>query len=148
MRVRVSYTCTMRGEVEGLQGTSFQSLLTTLPIKLGGLGLRSQVQLSPAAWVGGLEQALPSFGGEKGICPALGELSGAGQDELHRWLPLLDSGLPTGAASCMGLHGEAGEPDVHLPGGGGVQWCSVGACGRCWAGILQCSYTDGSGEAA
>ena len=63
------YTCPMRGEVKGLQGTSFQSLLTAPPIKLGGLGLRSQVYLSPAAWVGGLEQALPSFGGEKGICP-------------------------------------------------------------------------------
>ena len=90
------YTCPMTAGVEGLHGVSFQSVLTGLPVKSGGLGLRSQVQLSPAAWIGGLEQALPYFGGEKGVCPALGELGGADKDSLDRWQPLLESGLPTG----------------------------------------------------
>ena len=48
------YSCPMGGEVEGLQGASFQSLLTALPIKLGGLGLRSQVQLMLESDRGGL----------------------------------------------------------------------------------------------
>ena len=46
---------------------SLQSIIQTLPVKLGGLGLRDQIKLSPAAYVAGLEQALPFFGGEKGI---------------------------------------------------------------------------------
>ena len=62
-------------KVGGLEGKSFQYLLTTLPIKLGGLGLREQLKLSLATYVAGLEQALPFFGGE-GICPTLAYLGG------------------------------------------------------------------------
>ena len=69
----LNYTCPLGVEVGGLRGKSFQSLLSSLPIKCGGLGLRDQVQLSPAAYVAGLEQALPFFGGGKGICPPLSE---------------------------------------------------------------------------
>ena len=67
----LSYTCPMVADVTGLRGKSFQSILASLPIKCGGLGLRDQVQLSPAAYVAGLEQALPFFGGVRGICPLL-----------------------------------------------------------------------------
>ena len=54
------------------------------------------MDLSPAAWLGALEQALPDFSGEKGVCPPLAELSGSEEDDLHRWRPLLESGLRTG----------------------------------------------------
>ena len=76
----------------GIRGKSFQSLLSSLPIKCGGLGLRDQVQLSPAAYVAGLEQALPFFGGEKGICPPLSELGGGQMGVAERWRPLIERG--------------------------------------------------------
>ena len=91
-----SYTCAMGPEVGWLEGRSFQQITCSLPIKSGGLGLRSQLEQSPAAWVGALEQALPFFSGEKGVCPPLAELAGAEEDDLHRWRPLLESGLRTG----------------------------------------------------
>ena len=92
----LDYTCPMGPEVAWLRGRSFQAISSTLPIKSGGLGIRSQVDLSPAAWLGALEQALPDFSGEKGVCPPLAELSGSEEDDLHRWRPLLESGLRTG----------------------------------------------------
>ena len=72
----LNYTCPLQAEVRGLKGNSFQTLLATLPIKCGGFGLRDQVQLSPAAYVAGLEQAIPFFGVEKGVCPPLKHLGG------------------------------------------------------------------------
>ena len=35
----LSYTCPMVADVTGLRGKSFQSMLASLPIKCGGLGL-------------------------------------------------------------------------------------------------------------
>ena len=58
--------------------------------------MRSQLDLSPEAWLGALEQALPFFSGDKGVCPPPAELSGSDQDDLHQWQPLLDYGLRTG----------------------------------------------------
>ena len=72
----LNYTCPLQAEVRGLKGNSFQTLIATLPIKCGGFGLRDQVQLSPAACFAGLEQAIPFFGGEKGVCPPLKHLVG------------------------------------------------------------------------
>ena len=74
----------------GLRGKSFQSIIASMPIKCGGLGLRDQVQLSPAAYFAGLEQALPVFGFERGICPPLGQLGGGITTILERWRPLLE----------------------------------------------------------
>ena len=54
--------------------------------------MRDQVQLSPAAYVGGLEQALPFFGGEKGICPPLEQLGGGALGSAERRMPLLERG--------------------------------------------------------
>ena len=88
----LNYTCPLQAKVEGLSGKSFQSLLTSLPIKSGGFGLRDQVQLSPAAYVAALEQALPFFGGEKGVCSPLGHLGGANVSSAERWRPLLQAG--------------------------------------------------------
>ena len=81
------------------------------PVKSGGFGLRSKLETSPAAFIGGLEQSLPHFTGDRGICPQLGGVRGdwTGQDE-RRWQQLLESGCRTGrevAVSWGKLQGEA-----------------------------------------
>ena len=51
------------------------------PVRLGGMGLRSAAETSLAAFVGGVEQAVPHFVGEGGLCtrtqlsPILGDMS-------------------------------------------------------------------------
>ena len=52
--------------------------------KNGGLGLRKQVELSPAAYIGGLEQALPHFTGEGGVCQQLKGVLGDGQGQVDK----------------------------------------------------------------
>ena len=54
-----------------MAGKTFQQLLIPQPIKLGGLGLRSMVETSPAAFIGGVEMSLPHFTGVGGILPIL-----------------------------------------------------------------------------
>ena len=111
------YTCPLEAEVSRLRGKSFQSLLSSLPVKCGGLGLRDQVQLSPAAYVAGLEQALPFFGGEKGICPPLEQLGGGGMSSAERWRPLLERGGRTAtelAGAWNALTREAREMSEYL----------------------------------
>ena len=53
----------------------FKHGLSSLPIRQGGLGITSQVELAPLAFISSVEQALPFFGGEKGVCPSLGHLA-------------------------------------------------------------------------
>ena len=60
-----------------------QHWLVAQPVKFGGLGLRSLVETCPAAFLGGLEMALPHMVGDEeevGICPQLenvvGQVSG------------------------------------------------------------------------
>ena len=65
-------------------------------MRLGGFGLRSQADLSPAAFVGAVEQTLPSFIGEKGVCTQLVEVIGDMNESEQRWQPLLDTGCRTG----------------------------------------------------
>ena len=45
--------------IPGLPASSFQALITRLPIKHGGFGLRSQVDTIPYAYYGALEQSIP-----------------------------------------------------------------------------------------
>ena len=54
-----------------LGGRNLQSWLLSLPICQGGMGLTSQQDLNPAAFIGTLQQALPFFGGVRGVCPPL-----------------------------------------------------------------------------
>ena len=54
--------------VDWLKRKTFQQVLIPPPIKLGGLGLRSLVETSPAAFVGGVEMCIPHFTGHEGIC--------------------------------------------------------------------------------
>ena len=65
---------------------------------MGGLGIRSQLELSPAAFIGGLEQALPHFTGPGGVCQQLVGVVGDGQGQVsNRWQPLLNLGCRTGS---------------------------------------------------
>ena len=83
--------------VASLDGYTFPCWVTQLPVKMGGLGLRSQTVLAPVAYVACLEQTIPFFGGEGGICPALSHLVRE-QEETSggRWELLLSSGARTG----------------------------------------------------
>ena len=73
---------------------SIQRWLLESPVRQGGMGLENQTDLIPAAFISGLEQALPHFGGEDGICPALAHLIEEGAEE--RYAPLIESGHRTG----------------------------------------------------
>ena len=74
--------------VDWVSGRSFQQLLVPLPIKLGGLGLRSLVETSPAAFIGGIEMSLPHFTGHDGICPLLEDVVGS-VEGTARWSSFL-----------------------------------------------------------
>ena len=79
-----------------LQGRSFQQWLVHQPVKLGGLGLRSQAETSAAAFLGGVEMSLPHFTGEDGICTLLQGVVGRVEGH-HRWGTFLESGSRTAA---------------------------------------------------
>ena len=73
-----------------------------LPVRLGGLGFRSSEDSAGIAYLGALEQAIPFFAGEDGICNQLAEVVG-GQDCFGedappdlRWRILLESGSREG----------------------------------------------------
>ena len=70
--------------IEALSNKTFQSWVSQLPIKLGGLGLRSQVALAPVAYLACLEQTVPFFIGERGVCPQLSHLVGKEEDRAGR----------------------------------------------------------------
>ena len=52
--------------VPELAGRSYQRWMIRQPIKLGGLGLRSLVDTCAAAFVGGIEMAIPHMVGVEG----------------------------------------------------------------------------------
>ena len=80
--------------VNSLQGRSFQKWLIHQPVKLGGLGLRSQLETSAAAFIGGVEMSLPHFTGEEGICVQLEEVVGRVEGG-NRWETFLTAGSRT-----------------------------------------------------
>ena len=51
--------CLLQQLPGALEGRSYQRLISSQPIKLGGLGRRELAETIPAAFLGGLEQALP-----------------------------------------------------------------------------------------
>ena len=65
------------GQVDWLSNSTFQQLLVPQPIKLGGFGLRSLVETSPTAFVGGFEMSLPHYTGRDGVCPKLEDVIGS-----------------------------------------------------------------------
>ena len=86
---------TVAGLDPGIPGLSIttQQLTTSLPLKLGGFGLRSQEFLSPYAYYGGIEQSVPHFAT---VCPPLAHLYDRDGDVSVRWQPLLNSGTRMG----------------------------------------------------
>ena len=82
--------------IPGVPDKSYQEWVVRQPIRLGGFGLRSQCELSPAAFIGAVEQILPSFVGAKGICPQLAHVTGSMEESDHRWQQLFSSGSRTG----------------------------------------------------
>ena len=87
----------MEGVSPGIPGLpqhcTYQSLTTELPIKLGGMGLRSHLFLSSYAYYGALEQTVPHFAT---VCPPLEHLAGEGLSVDTRWSHLLTSGCRAG----------------------------------------------------
>ena len=81
------------GVVEALQGRSYQRLIAAQPVKLGGLGRRELQETSPAAFIGGVEQAIPFMlgqDGKPGLCPQLGGLVGRIEGP-QRWSHFLEA---------------------------------------------------------
>ena len=77
--------------VPSLQRRSYQRLIAAQPVKLGGLGRRELTETIPAAFLGGVEQALPYMvgsGGQPGLCTQLQGLVGRVQGPL-RWQQFL-----------------------------------------------------------
>ena len=78
---------------------TYQEWVVRQPIKFGGMGLRSLVETSPAAYLGALETAIPSFTGDEGICPQLEaviggpETWGVDTSSDSRWEVFLQSGV-------------------------------------------------------
>ena len=69
---------------------------------MGGMGLRSLTDLSPAAYIGAVEQSVTGFTGERGVCPVLSNVVG-GEDCFGRaaptdtrWRIMLGSGCRVG----------------------------------------------------
>ena len=82
--------------IDSLSGKSFQNWVLRLPIRLGGLGIRSCVETSPAAFIGGIEQALPHFTKNGGVCLQLKDVIGTFEESNSRWQTLIQSGSRTG----------------------------------------------------
>ena len=87
---------TVKISIDGLQDSSFQERVVRQPIKMGGFGLRCQADLSPIAYIGAIEQILPSFVGTNGVCPQLAHVIGSMDNSSQRWQTLISSGCRTG----------------------------------------------------
>ena len=82
--------------IGSLTGKSFQNWVLRLPIRLGGMGIRSCVETSPAAFIGGIEQSLPHFTKNGGVCLQLTDVVGTFEESNSRWQTLMHSGSRTG----------------------------------------------------
>ena len=105
--------------VWGLEAQSYQQWLARLPIRERGMGLRSLVDTSPAAFIGSVEMALPFLTGEEGLCPLLEPLIGNVREaeEASRWRTLISSGCRKGREfqDCYDLlHREAEDCCLYL----------------------------------
>ena len=84
--------------IESLKDRSFQEWVLRLPVRLGGLGIRSTLETRHAAFIGGVEQALPHFTNREGVCdqlnPFIGDFTGSKDT---RWGRLINSGCRTGS---------------------------------------------------
>ena len=87
--------CTLQLPVHHLSGRSYQACIRRTSVRHGGLGIRSMVDTSLAAFFGGMEQPIPHLVGQDGVrqqlAPQLGAVRGA-----RRCEHLLRSGCRTG----------------------------------------------------
>ena len=116
---RLGVECVLQVPVWGLEAQSYQQWLARLPIRERGMGLRSLVDTSPAAFIGSVEMALPFLTGEEGLCPLLEPLIGNMREaeEASRWRTLISSGCRTGREfqdSYDLLHREAEDCCLYL----------------------------------
>ena len=82
-----------------------------IPVRLGGMGLRSVSETSLAAYIGGVVQDVTHFAGKGGICQQLGPFLDM-ERPASRWQGMMASGCGTGlefAASWYTLRHEATE---------------------------------------
>ena len=103
-------------EVRWLDGKTYQQVLVHQPIKLGGLGVRSLAETSPAAFIGGVEMSLPHFTGAGGICLSLENVVGIVQGG-SRWETFLASGCRTSTEfreAWSGMQLEARQSAAYL----------------------------------
>ena len=96
-----AWDCVLPVPVAGREARSFQDWVVRLPVKLGGFGFRSMKDTASLAFIGALEQAIPAFQGERGVCPQLADLLGGqecfGEDAVgNRWRVMLGSGSREG----------------------------------------------------
>ena len=97
-----SWNCVLPVPVVGRQGRTFQESVVRQPVRLGGFGFRSLEDTAGPAFLGALEQSIPSFFGEGGICPQVSGVLGGeesyGDDapETTRWRVMLNSGCREG----------------------------------------------------
>ena len=76
---------------------SFQKWLTHLPIRKGGLGIRSLEGSRLAAFIGALELSVPHFTNSNNLMPQLSEILGYfTENGVDRWSPLIQSESRTG----------------------------------------------------
>ena len=85
---------TAPGLPASLQGRSYQQWLVRQPVRLRGLGLRSLLETSPAAFCGAVEMAVPRLTGEEGFCPSLEAVVGVVEGP-ERWTDFLAAGSRT-----------------------------------------------------
>ena len=88
--------CCPSTTVTRLQGRSYKDLMVRMPVRLGGMGLRSMADVSLAAFIGSVEQSLPHFVGDGGVCQQLTGILGEMNDSGNRWRDMLTSGCKTG----------------------------------------------------
>ena len=103
-------------DVRWLDCKTYQQVLVPQPIKLGGLGVRSLAETSPAAFIGGVEMSLPHFTGAGGICPSLENVVGIVQGG-SRWETFLASGCRTSTEfreAWSGMQLEARQSAAYL----------------------------------
>ena len=84
--------CCPHVPVDRLCNKSYQDWMVRQPVRLVGIGMRSMLDVSLAAFIGTVEQALPHFVGADGVCKQLGTTLGEMRDAGTRWSDLLAFG--------------------------------------------------------
>ena len=102
---------------------TFQQLVVRQPVKKGGMGIKSTTQLRLAAFIGAVEQSVPTLGlSTTGLCPQLSTIYGG--DECFskrapkdtRWRVLMEAG------SRLGVEFRQAWEEMQLEGRQCAEW--------------------------